>query len=313
MLREHEFARLDIGAADRPVAAPAPSLAPVEKLADGFWSISGAAVDAQGALYFIDRRFQRIHRWSEAKGLEIVRDHPLDPVNLAIDASGHLLVLSSLGPKGAVYSFDPAGPPDALTLIEPTPVRRRAARGRCCRSTGGSTASFATSSITRPTSSPTLAELFAQRGQHAQGAGICLARRQHRAARVPHLEPGAARSCRLALVERPHRQWARRSAGRRTAVRDQRVGERDLQRHGRPRRHADRPEALRQSRRRERRRRRSAAGSTSRTARCSFTANDGKEIGRINVPERPLQILFGGPDRRTLFILTHYGLYAARP
>jgi hypothetical protein len=32
-------------------------------------------------------------------------------------------VLSSLGPKGAVYSFDPVGSPDALTVIEPTPVR----------------------------------------------------------------------------------------------------------------------------------------------------------------------------------------------
>ena len=40
--------------------------------------------------------------------------------------------------------------------------------------------------------------------------------------------------------------------------------------------------------------------------------SDGKQIGRINVPERPLQILFGGPDRRTLFILTHHALYAAR-
>src|SRR5690606_708555 len=121
--REHEFARLDLGPADRPAVAAPASLAPVERLADGFWSISGAAVDAQGALYFIDRRFQRIHRWSEARGLEVVRDQPLDAVALAIDASGHILVLSSLGPKGAVYAFDPAGPPDALAVIEPTPAR----------------------------------------------------------------------------------------------------------------------------------------------------------------------------------------------
>jgi hypothetical protein len=40
---------------------------------------------------------------------------------------------------------------------------------------------------------------------------------------------------------------------------------------------------------------------------------DGSEAGRIDVPDRPLQILFGGPDRRTLFILTHHALYAARP
>jgi sugar lactone lactonase YvrE len=41
-------------------------------------------------------------------------------------------------------------------------------------------------------------------------------------------------------------------------------------------------------------------------------AVDGAELGRIEVPERPLQLLFGGPDRRTLFILTHHALYAAR-
>src|SRR6185437_7244969 len=52
LVRERAFASLDVAAAGQPVAAPLASLAPVEKLADGFWSISGAAVDAQGALYF---------------------------------------------------------------------------------------------------------------------------------------------------------------------------------------------------------------------------------------------------------------------
>jgi sugar lactone lactonase YvrE len=28
------------------------------------------------------------------------------------------------------------------------------------------------------------------------------------------------------------------------------------------------------------------------------------------VPARPLQLIFGGPDKRTLFILTHHALYA---
>src|SRR6185295_14151187 len=41
-------------------------------------------------------------------------------------------------------------------------------------------------------------------------------------------------------------------------------------------------------------------------------APDGKQIGQIDVPERPLQILFGGADGRTLFILTHHALYAAK-
>jgi sugar lactone lactonase YvrE len=33
-------------------------------------------------------------------------------------------------------------------------------------------------------------------------------------------------------------------------------------------------------------------------------------IGQIDVPERPLPILFGGADKRTLFILTQHSLYA---
>jgi sugar lactone lactonase YvrE len=38
----------------------------------------------------------------------------------------------------------------------------------------------------------------------------------------------------------------------------------------------------------------------------------GAVIGQIDVPERPIQILFGGSDRRTLFILGHHTLYAVK-
>ena len=38
----------------------------------------------------------------------------------------------------------------------------------------------------------------------------------------------------------------------------------------------------------------------------------GKIIDEIDVPERPIGLLFGGPDRRTLFILTHHTLYAVK-
>ena len=41
-------------------------------------------------------------------------------------------------------------------------------------------------------------------------------------------------------------------------------------------------------------------------------APDGRPVGRIDVPERPLQILFGGADGRTLFILAHHALYAVQ-
>jgi hypothetical protein len=38
----------------------------------------------------------------------------------------------------------------------------------------------------------------------------------------------------------------------------------------------------------------------------------GRLIDSIPVPERPLDLLFGGKDRRTLFILSHSSLYAVR-
>ncbi len=62
---------------------------------------------------------QRIFSWSRAEGLNIVRSDPLDPVNLAVDKSGHLLVVSSSGPEGTVYSFRPGSPADEITVLEP--------------------------------------------------------------------------------------------------------------------------------------------------------------------------------------------------
>jgi hypothetical protein len=38
----------------------------------------------------------------------------------------------------------------------------------------------------------------------------------------------------------------------------------------------------------------------------------GKLLGRIDVPERPHDILFGGKDRRTLYMLSDHSLYAVR-
>ena len=122
-VREREFAMLDIVA--NPVA-PAANPVKVEKLEDGFYSIAGGVVDAKGKLYFVDRRFQRIYSWTKDRGLVVVRDAPLDPVNLAIDNSGALMVLSSHGFEGTVYSFHPDRPAGEITLIKPTPVKAHA-------------------------------------------------------------------------------------------------------------------------------------------------------------------------------------------
>ncbi|MDX6463275.1 MAG: hypothetical protein QOE55_6972, partial [Acidobacteriaceae bacterium] len=39
---------------------------------------------------------------------------------------------------------------------------------------------------------------------------------------------------------------------------------------------------------------------------------EAKLLGSIDVPERPHDILFGGKDRRTLYLLSDHSLYAVR-
>jgi sugar lactone lactonase YvrE len=130
-VRDREFAYLNVSgvrSAPRP-ALTSPVLAPgakVERLATGFYNSAGGAVDAAGRLYFVDARWHRIYRWSpQEKKLEIVRDNPLDPVNLAFDNAGNLLVVSSGGSTMAVYTIRPDGPEDELTLLEKEPAGER--------------------------------------------------------------------------------------------------------------------------------------------------------------------------------------------
>ncbi|UZK67061.1 glycosyl hydrolase family 28-related protein [Sphingomonas sp. M1-B02] len=312
LVREREFAKLDIGPADRSIAAPAPSMASVEKVADGFWSISGATVDARGALYFVDRRFQRIHRWSEAKGLEVVRDQALDPVNLAVDASGHLLVLSSLGPKGAVYSIDPDGPPDRLKRIEPTPVRSDARRTTLLPVNWWNNGEFRDQLDHQSYQFTTLAEMFAR--------DVGTPKPREYVSPDGSLALPAFRVWQQGPID--HVGWRWSNGLNANGLVGGRPGERLFVTNG--------SENVTYS---------GAIGAGGTLTDLKPFANrggesvavdgqgriyvangqvfvyaaDGQEVGRIDVPERPLQILFGGPDRRTLFILTHHALYAARP
>jgi sugar lactone lactonase YvrE len=311
LVREHEFASLDLGPAGQPIAAAASSLAPVEKLADGFWSISGAAVDAQGSLYFIDRHFQRIHRWTRAKGLEVVRDQPLDAVNLAVDASGHLLVQSSLGPKGSVYSFDPAGPPDQLTVISPTPVRANETARTLLPVNWWANGEFRDQLDFKTYQFTTMAELFARE------AGAPKTRE--------YLSPDGSLALPAFRVWQQgppdHVGWRWSHSLNANGLIAARQGERVFVTNGsenttytaivgpegtltglKP--FADRGgESV-------------AVDDRGRVyvanGQVFVYAPDGKPLGQIEVPDRPLQLIVGGSDRRMLFILTHHALYAAR-
>jgi sugar lactone lactonase YvrE len=125
-VRPLEFAWLDIRGkppeqrrqARAPVVAPGAKLT---KLVTGFFSISGAAVDPSGDLYFVDAHWQRIYRWSpETREAVIVRSSPLEPVNLAFDRAGDLMVTSYAG-KGTVYWFRPGTPEHEVHFLRSEP------------------------------------------------------------------------------------------------------------------------------------------------------------------------------------------------
>src|ERR1022692_3532856 len=129
-IRQREFAWLPISG-DAPQMRPrqtSPVLAEgakVERVASGFFNISGGAVDGSGDVYFVDAKWQTIYRWSAAtRQLSKVRDNPLDPVQLFLDRAGDLMVVSYAG-NGTVYSFKPATQDDDITLLEAVPAAPR--------------------------------------------------------------------------------------------------------------------------------------------------------------------------------------------
>jgi sugar lactone lactonase YvrE len=123
VVRQREFAWLDLSGNKPQLAKKGQSQivdegAQLEKLAGGFYNISGGAVDASGNIYFVDAKWQAIYRWSIADHqLSKVRDNPLDPVQLAFDKAGNLIVISYAG-KGTVYSFKPGSVSDEVTLLK---------------------------------------------------------------------------------------------------------------------------------------------------------------------------------------------------
>jgi Pectate lyase superfamily protein/SMP-30/Gluconolactonase/LRE-like region len=129
-MRQREFAWLDVSGNAPPELprAPSPVLAAgvnVEKVVSGFFNISGAAVDSSGNLYFVDAKWQTIYRWSPASlRLSKIRDNPLDPVQLGFDKAGNLMVISYAG-KGTVYSFNPDSQDDDITLLQAEPAAPR--------------------------------------------------------------------------------------------------------------------------------------------------------------------------------------------
>jgi len=307
-VREHEFAVLDIGPATA-ANAPPPAPSNVHKLEGDFYSIAGAAVDAKGKLYFVDRRFNRIYSWSKEGGLAVVRDAPLDPVNLAIDKSGAIMVLSSSGPEGTVYSFHPGQPAGPVTIIKPTPVKANAGARVVVPVNFWQNGEFRDQLNFDTYEFTTLAEMFARDVAKPKareyvspdGSLVLPAYRVFKQGPADHLGyrfsdtldthglVSAGANGRVVFTNGSENRTFSGVIGAGGGITDLKL----LANRGGESAVVDRNGNVYVA-----------------NGQVFVYAADGREIGRIDVPERPLQLIFGGADGSTLFILTHHSLYA---
>jgi len=315
--REREFAVLDIPASPAAPLAPTASAvleagATVKKLEEGFFSISGAAVDASGKLYFVDHHQQRIYGWSAGEGLTVERDSPLDAVNLAFDKAGDILVLSSAGPEGTVYTFHPGSPKDQINLLSPVPAQAHPGARVILPVNYWNDGEFRSHLNPDTLVYETLAEMFQkdvsapQTRQYVSPDGSAFLP----AFRVFQQGPADSITGWRFSDTLDTYGFVSAQAGSHIYVSseaedvtyralvnaDGSLG--DLQ-----------PFAQR------------GGESVAADARGNvYVANGqifvydatGKQIGEIEVAERPLDLVFGGPDGRTLFILAHHALFAVR-
>ena len=316
-VREREFAALDVPAAPKPPmeSKPPTVVAPgvkVEKLEDGFFSISGATLDANGKLYFVDHHQQRIYGYSSAEGLTIERDNALDPVNLAIDKSGNLLVISSAGPESTVYSFHPGSPDADLTVLTPKPATAHADASFLFPINYWNNGEFKDQLDLATMRYKTLAEMFAEdattpkaREYLSPDSSLILPAGRVFQQGPPTDTSGWRFSDNLdayGFINAHPGQRVYVSSASEDRTYSAIVGANGALKDLKP--FVDRGgECVAVDR----------EGNV-------YVANGqiivynpaGQQIAEIDVPERPIDIVFGGADRRTLFILSHHALFSVK-
>jgi sugar lactone lactonase YvrE len=262
--------------------------AQVEKLADGFFSISGGAVDAKGRLYFVDTHWQRIYRWDDQhREAEVIASDPLEPENLAFDKAGDLLVVSRSG-AGNVYTLRADGPTGQIEMMEQQPAADR-----------GSAEEYLPAGVygLHQFSNPRGWQYVAPDGSAYISAGDEFVQghmewgtKMADLLRTFGLEPAAPGKPFYVTTEDEERTY-KGSVTATGSVTDLKLfaetgGECVVED--------------------ERGRVYVAAGQ------ILVYLPEGKMLEKVDVPERPIDLVFGGADRKTLFILTHHALYAVR-
>ncbi|MGU3317438.1 SMP-30/gluconolactonase/LRE family protein [Sphingomonas sp. M6A6_1c] len=309
-VREREFAKLDVPATAT-VAATGTGVAVtagIRKLADGFYSIAGGAVDASGKLYFIDRFHHRIHGWSQEEGLSLLTDTPLDPVNLAVGRSGNVMVLSSAGTDASVYSIDPAHP-EQIRTITATPARRHSDAATLLPVNIYANGEFADRLDPKTYAFPPLSAFFVDKMADAKsqeyvspdGSLVLPAFRVWNQSTADNLAwrwPDSLDAYGLVAARQGERVVLTNSSENRTYSGLVGIGGQltDLK--------------VVADRGGESVARDNAGNLYVANGQVFVYGADGEQERRIDTPERPLQLLIGGKGKRTLFILTHHALYA---
>jgi sugar lactone lactonase YvrE len=297
-IRQREFAWLTLSGNPpeaRP-AQPSPVLAEgaqVEKLVDGFFNISGGAVDSAGDFYFVDAKWQKIYRWSPlARQLSVVRDNPLDPVQLAFDKSGNLIVISYQG-NGTVYTFKPDTDFDQLSLLKPDPSLPRPGMTPVLPVDYWRNENDFPEAVTRKKAYQFVSldhSVFIPAGEDFVSGSLYYGSKMHDVLRAFGLAPAPIGKTFYVTDEEEQKTYKSTVDQDGTLTNLKlfvNVG----------------GESVTED----------ADGNVYIAAGQIYVFNpEGKPIDTIDVPERPSQLLFGGADRKTLFIAARSSLYAVR-
>jgi Pectate lyase superfamily protein/SMP-30/Gluconolactonase/LRE-like region len=297
-IRQREFAWLTVSGEAPKVRAPqiSPVLAKgakVERVAGGFFNISGGAVDGTGNLYFVDAKWQTIYCFSSVdRQFEMVRNSPLEPVQLAFDKAGDLMVVSYAG-NGTVYSFKPGSQRDQITLLKADPAAPRPGMTVVLPATFWRNDNDFTDKIPMPKPYQFLSadgSTFLPAGEDFVSGELYYGSKIHDVLRTFGMIAVAPNQPYFVSDESEQKTYSGKVGPDGTISSLKPFAERG-------------GESLTWD----------EQGNVYIAAGQIFVYNrDGQLIDTIETPERPSQLLFGGPDGKTLFILARTSLYAVQ-